>query len=510
MKKEKIKVLLLTIFLSISVLGFSNKPKREMRAVWIATVDNIDWPSSKYLSSKKQKEEMVVMLDKLKKAKVNTIFIQVRPSADSFYPSQLEPWSEYLTGVQGKNPTPYYDPFQFIIEEAHRRCIEVHAWINPYRVTNETNQIKRLAKNHLYNKNRKIFVKYGGKYYFNPGYDETREFLNKVVEDIVMNYDVDGIHFDDYFYPYPIHNKEFPDQQTFLKNSRGFNHNEKDNWRRNNVNLIINQLQKTIKSLKPWVQFGVSPFGVWRNKSKDPKGSETEAGITNYDDLYADVLKWLKDGSIDYVVPQLYWAIGKKIADYSVLVKWWSENSYNQNLYIGLYASGLKRNKAKGWKSGNQLAKQLNLNQKYSNVQGSVFFSARSFLQNPKGLLDTLQNNYYQNLAIHPICNNIGGEKSIQPQNIKILKDRKEHYLVWDKIEDTGGCQIAYYVVYGFKGKKVGNLNDSKNIIALTTDNYLNLNKLEKEIKGRNTFVVTAINRYKQESIPTYGVSRRL
>ncbi len=486
--RKKYITLLLIIFLSISVFG--KKPKREMRAVWIATVDNIDWPSTKYLSSTEQRIEIMQMLDSLEKVKINTIFIQIRPSADSFYPSLLEPWSEYLTGTQGAIPCPYYDPLQFIIEEAHTRCMEVHAWLNPYRVTNEEKQINSLDKNHLYYKNKKIFVRYGEKYYFNPGYDETREFLNKVVKDIIMRYDVDGIHFDDYFYPYPIRGKEFPDQQAFLDNPRGFNNNEKDDWRRNNVDLVINELQETIKELKPWVQFGISPFGVWRNKSQDIKGSETKAGVTNYDDLYADVLKWLKDGSIDYVVPQLYWEIGKKVADYAVLVKWWSENNYNQNLYIGLYASGLKYNRKKAWRNGNQLAKQLHLNQQYSNIQGTVFFSAKPFLQNPKGLLDTLHNNYYKYFAIHPICKNIIGERSVQPQNLKILKDRKEHYLIWDEIEDTGGCAIS--------------------IIAITTENCLDLNKLDREIKGRSTFVVTSINRYKQESIPTYGVTRKL
>ncbi len=489
---------------------FGHKPKREMRAVWIATVDNIDWPSTKYLSTTKQRTEMLQMLDNLERTKINTIFIQIRPSADSFYPSQLESWSEYLTGAQGQKPTPYYDPLQFIIEEAHKRCMEVHAWMNPYRVTLEPNQINRLSPNHLYYKNKRIFVKYGGKYYFNPGYDETREFLNKVVEDVVMRYDIDGIHFDDYFYPYPIRHQEFPDQQAFWENSRGFTSSEKADWRRDNVNLVIAQLQKTIKNLKPWVQFGISPFGVWRNKHQDYRGSDTKAGVTNYDDLYADVLKWLQEGSIDYVVPQLYWEIGKKVADYSVLVKWWSENSYNQNLYIGLYASGLNRNRARAWKYGNQLAKQLHLNQKYPNVQGAVFFSAKPFLQNPKNLLDTLHNNYYRYPAIHPICKNIHGGKSLQPQNIKILKDGREDYLVWDKIEETGGYKVVYYVVYAFKGSSVGDLNNPKNIIAITTENYLDLNKLDRKIRGKNTFVVTAVNRYKQESVPTQGVYRRL
>ncbi len=318
---------------------------------------------------------------------------------------------------------------------------------------------------------------------------------------------MDGIHFDDYFYPYPVGGKPFPDDDAFRENPRGYQSYEKDDWRRNNVTLVIKELQKTIKQTKPWVQFGVSPFGVWRNKYKDSRGSKTRAGISNYDDLYADVLKWLREGDIDYVVPQLYWEIGKKVADYKVLVKWWSENSFGKNLYIGLYASGLKLNRTRPWKYGNQLAKQLRLNQKYPKVEGAVFFSAKPFLENPKRLLDTLKNNYYRYLALQPICKNIKGKKAFQPKNIKIIKDDDQKYLMWDKVTADGGQKVAYYVVYHFYGKRIQNLNDPKHILTVTTDNFI---KLNKKLKGYNTFVVTAVNRYKQESKPKKGVSRKL
>ena len=494
------------IFTSLS----AQHQKHEMRAVWIATVANIDWPSQRNLTSKAQREEMRAMLDEFAKNNINAIVLQIRPTSDAFYPSALEPWSNWLTGKQGARPNPYYDPLQFIIEEAHKRCIEVHVWLNPYRVLNSDN-LGILSKDHLYYKNRDLFVKYGDKYYFNPGLDETREFLNRVVEDVVERYDIDAVHFDDYFYPYRVGNEEFPDANTFKQYPRGFAPNQRNDWRRNNVNMVISELQQTIKSLKPWVEFGVSPFGVWRNDNVDPKGSATRAGIQNYDDLYADILKWLKEGSIDYVAPQLYWEIGKKVADYEVLAKWWSENSFGKNLYIGLFNSQLGSPDANSaWRKGNELVRQLNLNKLYPQIDGAIFYSAKAFVKNKQALNDSLKTNFYKYPAICPVNRNIQGEPSAQPQNIKILRDGKDAFLVWDEVEEEGGCQTAYYVVYAFKGKKVGDLNDPANILVRTTDNCINLREFEHKFKGNYSFVVTAVNRYKHESVPTQGVTRRM
>ena len=504
------KILALLLIITIVSSVYAQQKKREMRAVWIATVANIDWPSQRNLTSKAQRIEMRKLLDDLVKNNMNTIVIQIRPTADAFYPSALEPWSHWLTGKQGVKPNPYYDPLQFVIEEAHKRCIDVHVWLNPYRVTN-SESLSVLNKNHLYFKNKDLFVKYGDKYYFEPGLDETREFLNRVVEDVVERYDVDAVHFDDYFYPYRVANEEFPDEATFRKFPRGFAPNQKDDWRRNNVNLVIAELQQTIKSIKPWVEFGISPFGVWRNLNVDPRGSATEAGVQNYDDLYADILKWLNDGTIDYVVPQLYWEIGKKRADYEVLVKWWSENSVGKNLYIGLYNSQLGSPDANSaWRNGNEVVRQLNMNKLYPQVDGAVYFSAKQFVKNKLGLNDSLQNNFYKYPALCPINRNITGEASAQPQNIRIVKDGKDAYLIWDEVNEEGGCQTAYYVVYAFNGKNVGDLNDPANILVRTTENCIDLRDFNHKFKGNCTFVVTSVNKYKHESVPTEGVTRRL
>lgn len=506
---NKIVLLLLCVAFSFNA-AFANLPKREMRAVWIATVANIDWPSQRTLTSKAQREEMRKMLDEFQRNNINAVVMQIRPTADAFYPSALEPWSHWLTGKQGVRPKDYYDPLQFIIDEAHKRCIEVHVWLNPYRVTN-SDDLKVLSNDHLYYKKPELFVKYGGKYYFDPGLDETRAFLNRVVRDVVERYDVDAIHFDDYFYPYKVNGEEFPDNDSFKKYPRGFAPHQKADWRRNNVDMVIAELQQTIKSAKPWVEFGISPFGVWRNNNVDPRGSATRAGVQNYDDLYADILKWLREGTIDYVTPQLYWEIGKKVADYSVLVKWWSENSYGKNFYVGLYASQLGQKTAPAeWRKGNELVRQMQLNKSYPQVDGAMFFSAKAIMGNYQGIADSLSKSLYKYPALTPVNRNIAGEPSAQPQNIRVVRDSGEAYLLWDEVDEEGGCKVAYYVVYAFKGKKVGDMNNPENIVKLTTENCLDLRELETRFKGYHTFVVTAVNKFKHESRPTHGVTRKL
>ncbi|MDL2290282.1 family 10 glycosylhydrolase, partial [Paludibacteraceae bacterium OttesenSCG-928-F17] len=283
------------------------------------------------------------------------------------------------------------------------------------------------------------------------------------------------------------------------------------------VNMIIGELQATIKSVKPWVAFGISPFGVWRNGDVDPRGSATNAGIQNYDDLYADILKWLEEGTIDYVAPQLYWEIGKKSADYRVLAEWWSRHSFGKNLYIGLSVYKLgekqqtKERSAQAWLTGNELTRQMRENQKHPEIDGVMFFSAKNFLANRQGLNDSLRTNYYKYPALCPVNKNIAGVYATQPENIRVIKDDHTSYLFWDKVEKQGGEKIAYYIVYAFKGKDAGNLNNPEYILARTRDNFLELKHPDgKKLEGNYTFVVTAVNRYKYESIPTHAVTRKI
>ena len=500
MTKKLIAIIIISSYIWTST---AQHKKREMRAVWIASVANIDWPSKKNLTPKEQRLEMTTMLDEFVKNNINAIFIQIRPTADAFYPSSYEPWSQWLTGKQGVKPSPYYDPLEFIIEESHKRCIEVHAWLNPYRVTN-SESTEQLSKHHKYFKDPEMFLKYGGKTYFNPGLDETRQFLNKVVEEIVKKYDIDAIHFDDYFYPYKHQNDVFPDESTFQKFPRGFTN--KNDWRRNNVNLIIAELSQTIKNTKKWVEFGISPFGVWRNKSADPRGSATSA-TQNYDDLYADILKWLNEGTIDYVAPQLYWEIGKKNANYEVLVKWWSENSCNKNLYIGLYNSNLGVKEApSAWHRGNELVRQLNLNKKHPQIDGAAFYSANAFMKNKFGLNDSLKSNFYKYPALSPISRNIKGEEAKTPTNFKIHKEGKKNILRWDETKDSNHLKAAYYVVYIFKGNQTGDVNKAENIFVKTYNNFVDITDFIESHKDTYCFTVTAVNRFKHESTPSPSI----
>jgi uncharacterized lipoprotein YddW (UPF0748 family) len=489
---------LLIIFLSCFFCIFAQSPKQQMRAAWIATVANIDFPSQCDLTPEAHKKELIDMLDAFKSMNINTVVFQIRPASDAFYISSKEPWSQWLTGTQGQAANPFYDPLEFLIQEAHARCMEVHVWLNPYRVSMYTEQ--EFAENHPSVQKKHLIKEYGGKYYFDPGYKETRDYLNEIVADIVMRYDINAVHFDDYFYPYKINNVDFPDNDTFKENPREFAENQKEDWRRDNVNLIIAELQKTIKSIKPWVEFGISPFGVWRNESSDPRGSKTSAGMTNYDDLYADILKWLEDGNIDYVVPQLYWEIGRPDVDYSILIDWWANNSYGRNLYIGLFASGLNNGNKKAWKKGNELVRQMELNKEYPQQKGIFLYSARPLLKNPLGICDSLQNNFFKYPALVPTNPNIKGSSSAQPSGQKILKDGDNALITWQKVADTGGNQIAYYVVYCFEGEEIGDINNPANIIAKTADNFLDISEFCKGLKGKYTFTVTSVNKFKHES----------
>jgi uncharacterized lipoprotein YddW (UPF0748 family) len=384
--------LLLTLGLLLASLAQAQKP--EFRAAWIATVENIDWPSKKGLPVETQKQEFRNLLDMHLKNGLNAIVAQIRPVADAFYPSNLEPWSEYLTGKQGQAPDPYYDPLQFMIEETHKRGMEFHAWINPYRAVFNTAR-SSVAANHPTRLHPEWFVDYGDANkttrYFNPGIPEAQDFVTNVIRDIVKRYDVDGIHFDDYFYPYRIPGKDFPDARAFQRYGKGMS---KDQWRRSNVDSIIVKLSRAIREEKPWVKFGISPFGVWRNRSQDPEGSETQAGQTNYDDLYADILLWLRKGWIDYVVPQLYWEIGHDKADYVTLINWWSQHSYGRHCYIGL--APYRANSNGPWRDKSQMPRQIQLTRTVPNIQGQVYFSSKSFINNPNGWNDSLQQNYYK------------------------------------------------------------------------------------------------------------------
>lgn len=368
----------------------SKKKNKELRGVWVASVSNIDWPSKKGLSIEQQKREYISILDNVKRWNMNAVFVQIKPAGDAFYPSKYSPWSEYITGTQGVNPG--YDPLKFMVQEAHKRGIEFHAWFNPYRLS--TGGKGKLSRDNIGIKRPEWTVSYGGQTYLNPGIPEVNDYVVDSIVEVVKNYEIDGVHMDDYFYPYKVKGQEYSDMAQYQKYGRKFS--TVSDWRRNNINELVKKLHKSIKKENSDVQFGISPFGVWRNSSTDPvRGSSTQAGIQNYDDLYADILLWMSEGWLDYVAPQIYWNQGFKVAEYNTLVKWWSKyaGQTNTDLYIGQAAY-----KVKDWTNSRELVNQINFNRNYPEVKGSIFFSYKSLLTNPKNVTNSLLEGPYSNI----------------------------------------------------------------------------------------------------------------
>ncbi len=386
------------------------QPQYEFRAAWIATVDNIDWPSKGNYNTESQKAEYIRLLDMHKRNGLNAVIVQIRPATDAFYPSPYEPWSEWLTGKQGVPPSPYYDPLQFMIGEAHKRGMEFHAWCNPYRAEFSIGK-SSIASNHITKLHPEWFLSYGGTRYFDPGNKEAQKFVVRVIRDILHRYPVDAIHFDDYFYPYRIAGKEFPDQASYQKYGNGMS---KDDWRRSNVDSVIVQLGRAIKEENRYCRFGISPFAVWRNNNKDPEGSATRSGQTNYDDLYADILLWLKKGWIDYVAPQLYFEFGHRLVAYETLLHWWSKHTYGRHCYIGLAAYRANSNTV--WRDKTLIPRQVHALRQYPEIQGAIYFSSKSFVNNPLGLNDSLQNNYYKSPALIPPMPWIDSLRPLSPE----------------------------------------------------------------------------------------------
>lgn len=370
------------------------------RGAWIATVANIDWPSEAAVGdSATQQHEMTFLLDSLHSLGLNAIIFQVRPTADALYRSSFEPSSHWLTGTQGSSLT--WDPLAWTIEEAHKRQMEVHVWLNPYRVNLAKTDTTAICEDHIWKKHRDWFWEYNKQWYFDPGLDVTREWICTIVQDIISRYDIQAIHMDDYFYPYPVGKKQLPDAETFARYPRGFT--DIREWRRNNVNMAIQEISATIRECKDSVEFGISPFGVWRNANVDSTGSATTAGITNYDDLYADIRLWIKNGWIDYVLPQLYWEIGKKAADYEVLAHWWANEVRGTKckLYIGMAPYRLEgAKKDSPWGQGNEIGRQMTLNRTIPEITGECFYSTRPLLRNPRGVCDTIRAIYRPVLSL--------------------------------------------------------------------------------------------------------------
>jgi uncharacterized lipoprotein YddW (UPF0748 family) len=374
---------------TIKLQSINVRADTSLKGTWVSTVYNLDWPSKgSYGNSTLQQQEYTQMLDELQGMGMNAVFVQVRPAADAFYPSNLVPWSRFLEGTQGLAPD--YDPLAFMIEETHRRGMEFHAWFNPFRA-NTDEKTDNLDPNHVAIVHPEWIVKSGTKMYINPGIPEARQHIIDTVMEVVQNYEIDGVHLDDYFYP---SDGNFDDELTYIANNTNPLLNKGD-WRRNNINLFVEQLGKSIHSVKPNIRFGISPFGVWRNKAMDSTGSDTKASVSAYDNMYADVRTWIRQEWIDYVVPQIYWSLSFPVAKYDVLVDWWANEvrGTNVDLYIGHSPYKLGTTET-GWNTPDEIINQLKYNTKYFEVKGDIYFSAKDLRRNPLGLIPALQAYY--------------------------------------------------------------------------------------------------------------------
>jgi uncharacterized lipoprotein YddW (UPF0748 family) len=384
-----------------SASGVTAAPQRrgatEMRGMWVATVSNRDWPSQPGLSADRQRTELIAHLDTAVRARLNTVVFQVRPTADALWPSPYEPWSQYLTGTQGRDPG--WDPLGTAVKEAHARGLELHAWFNPYRVANHTDPTK-LAASHPARTHPDWVVPYGGKLYYNPGMPEVRAFVQDAMLDAVRRYPVDAVHFDDYFYPYPVPGQTFDDDAAYDRHGAAFPNRAA--WRRDNIDRLVRETAARIKRIRPAARFGISPFGVWRNAGTDPLGSQTRAGVQTYDDLHADTRRWVREGWIDYIVPQLYWNIGFAAADYAELLRWWAEvaKGSRTKLYLGeaLYKAGDPAQPA-AWQDPAELSRHLTLARGCPQARGHVFFAAKEVAADRIGAMARVIADHYQRPA---------------------------------------------------------------------------------------------------------------
>ncbi|MFN8353875.1 MAG: family 10 glycosylhydrolase [Spirosomataceae bacterium] len=506
----KILVCLLALFSCLSCRsqnqGFSPSPKREFRAVWIATVDNIDWPQRGSYDAETQKQEFINILNSHQQSGINALFVQVRPASDAFFAKSTEPWSEWLTGQQGKAPEPFYDPLEFMINEAHQRGFEFHAWLNLNRAVHKS--ARTVAADNISKTHPEWILTYDGQKLLNFGLPEVRQYITNVVVNVVKNYDVDGIHFDDYFYPYTAVGQVLRDTDTFRNFPNGFT--DIESWRRNNTDLLIKQIADAIKATKPYVKFGISPFGVWRNKKVDPSGSETSAGQTSYDNLYADTRKWVQEGWIDYIAPQVYFSQSFRLVPYKSLVSWWTQYSFNRHLYIGQGAYRVSGNdRDSGWHQPTELPSQVRYNRQYAQIQGSIFFSSKSITNNPRGIRDSLRTNLYRYPALIPTMPWKDNTPPLSPQSLAYeVNNNGTVSLYWQAPEKAADGDTAYYyVVYRFEKGEVVDLSKPDHIAGFAREPMF-VDRIALADK-KYLYLVTAVDRLHNESMASKEVKVR-
>ena len=485
----------LTLFLSAAwLLAQVPQPKREFRGAWIQAVNG----QFQGMTPDAMRQNLTHQLDELRACGINVIIFQVRPECDALYASPYEPWSRFLSGKQGEAPSPYWDPLQWMIEQCHNRGMELHAWINPFRA--KTKGTKDLAPLHPYMQHPDRFFNYDGLYILDPGIPQNREYTCRVAADIVRRYDVDGLHIDDYFYPYPAAGKKIPDEETFRRYHNGFP--DVEDWRRYNVNVFIQALNDSIHNVKPWVKFGVSPFGIYHNaKSGSSIPGSNTAGLQNYDDLYADILFWVEKGWVDYLVPQIYWEIGHKAADYETLIRWWAKHASARPLFIGQDVMRTVKNVDLDNRLQHQLPAKMKLQRSLPTVEGSCQWYAAAVVENPGNYCTLLEKQYHRYPALIPTSPFMDDKAPAKVKKLKMVWTFQGPVLIWTAPKATDEMDKAVqYVVYRFDAKEKVDLNDPSHIVAITRDTFYNLPY--DDGKKKYQYVVTALDRLHNESKP--------
>jgi uncharacterized lipoprotein YddW (UPF0748 family) len=479
----------ITICLLLVALVASAQQKREFRGAWIQCVNG----QFKGMSTEAMQRTLTYQLNELQKDGCNAIIFQVRPECDALYESSIEPWSYYLTGEQGSRPYPYWDPLKWMVDECHKRGMELHAWINPYRAKTKTAHGN--ARNHVVVQHPEWTFQYDGLTLLNPALQECRDYICNVARDIVTRYDVDGFHIDDYFYPYPVAGVQIPDDAQYRANSNGIGN--RGDWRRFNVNLFIEQLYKTVHEAKPWVKVGISPFGIYRNKKSDPNGSRTN-GLQNYDDLYADVLLWDANGWMDYCVPQIYWEIGNRAADYDELIHWWNQHLTRTALYIGEDVERTVKHADLKDKNRHQLSAKMSLHQQLPRVKGTVLWYAKAAVDNIGNYGTSLRNVYWRTPALQPVMEHIDKKAPKKVRKLKAFNFDGQRVLFWTAPKGKGWQDEATrYAVYRFDKSEKVDLHDTSHLKAIVSDTFYEMPANEQT---PCVYVVTALDRMQNES----------
>jgi uncharacterized lipoprotein YddW (UPF0748 family) len=479
---------------------------RQLRGLWITTVRNTDWPKPAGRSVDEQKKQYIGLLDAAQRNGINAVFVHIRPQADSFYPGAPEPWSKWLTGIPGKDPG--YDALGFCLAEAQRRNLEFHAWFNPYRM-GEYADPSQLPAGHPVRDHPDWSIAFDKQLYYNPGIPEARRFVINAIMDAVHKYDVDGVHFDDYFYPYPVKDQPFPDQDTFARYGGGYSN--LGDWRRSNINRFVREVSERVADTKPWVRFGISPFGIWRNSATDPVGSDTN-GLQSYDEIYADTRLWVKKGWLDYIAPQLYWKLDDAKAAYSRLLPWWAKTVAGTDtaLYIGQAAYRLDLAAADPvWRDPTELVSHLDYNRSYHRVAGDIWFDTTHFLASSPNLSGALAANAYRHPALIPVSNRIHGSPPPPPSGLHANASAATVALSWNRTVDKS---TRYYAIYRFDAAspdRSSALGDGGSLLGTVRRNEQPPEYVDTTVDAgiTYTYAVTALDRSHRQSRPGPSIS---